>query len=111
MSAQLIMLPKMGAPLRVMTAAQIEAEQKLFLETGYNVSHRARHLGLKRSTLQHHRVPVMGSRQRITPRVLSLIDAGDALLAIASKDAASWEPRLAWAKAKTAITRRKTDRK
>lgn len=109
MPSQLTMLPKMGAPLRVMTAAQIDAEQKLFLETGYNITHRARVLKINRSTLEYHLRPVTGNKQRITPRVQALIDAGDALLAIAPKDETGWQARLAWSKAKQTLTRRKRE--
>lgn len=107
---QTTLLPKMGAPLRKLTAAQIAAEQQLYLQTAYNVTHRARVLGINRSTLDWHLNAVRQVRPRVPARVQALIDAGDQLLAIAPRTEAAWQIRLAWSNAKTAITRRKTNK-
>ena len=99
---------KMGRPLQIMTADLIAAEQKLFLATGYNVTHRARILGIGRSTLDWHLVPVKPTQSRIPMAVQKLIDAGDAIHAMLSvTDEKTWAARLAWNKAKQAITKRK----
>lgn len=107
--AQIGIFPKMGAPLRVITAAQIAAEQKLWLATGYNITHRAKVLGIKPDTLAYHLAPVRGHRTRIVPNVAKLIEAGDALIARLAKDGTNIAERVAWNRAKEKITRRKKD--
>lgn len=107
---QTTFLPKIGAPLRAMTAAQIESERALFAATCYNIAHRAKIIGVHRSTLAWH---LRGSNSRrpprITPRIQKLIDAGDALLALAPKTVDSRPHRLAWTRIRDAIIRRKKD--
>ena len=104
-------LPKMGAPLRVMTASTIEAERNLFLKTGYNISHRARVLGIKRSTLSHHLRDLLASQSmangKIPPTVAALIEAGNALFKHAPSNAIS--ARQDWIIARMAITKRRRD--
>ena len=92
-----------------MTAAQIESERALFASTCYNITHRARVIGVHRSTLAWHLRGASNRPTRITPRIQKLIDAGDALLALAPKTAEAWPHRLAWASARDAIIRRKKD--
>jgi hypothetical protein len=101
------LLPRTGAPLRAMTAKQIAYEQKLFLETGYNITHRARILKVNRSTLEYHLRPVSGNKCRVPVRVQELIEAGEALLAHLPKDETGWTLRLRWTQAKQAATNRK----
>jgi hypothetical protein len=105
MSEQPHMLPAMGAPLRVMTREQIDAERILYQQTGYNVTHRARVLGVHRSTLDFHLACVKGGG-RVTPRIQRLIAAGNAMLAMLPKDETSIAIRAEWAASRAAYTRR-----
>ena len=106
-------LLKMGAPLKVMTAEIIERERDLFTKTRYNVSHRAREIGVKQTTLRHHlRDLLMGaciSEGRIIPKVAALIEAGNRLCELAPATPESVEARRDWFLARTAITKRKSN--
>ena len=103
----MIALPKMGAPLRVLTADQIAREQKLFTETRYNIAHRARILGVRCSTLEYHLRPVKGG-MRVSPRVARLIDAGNALLELVPLTGETVSARAQWGQARAVFIRRKT---
>lgn len=102
-------LPKMGAPLKVITADVIVAERALFIKTGYNVSRRARELGLKRSTLAHHLRDLLTSqslsRGKVTPTIAALIEAGNALFDAAPKTAIGL--RQNWILARMAVAQRR----
>ena len=100
-----IALPKMGAPLRVLSKEQIDAERILYQQTAYNVTHRARVLGVCRSTLDFHLSSVKGGG-RLTPRIQRLIAAGNAMADLMPKDATSIAIRAEWAAAKATYTRR-----
>lgn len=100
--------PKIGAPTRALTAEQIEAERRLWTETQYNVSHRARVLGVNRSVLAYHLSPIT-RESRLTPGLRRLLAAGDALLELVPRGAASIPARQDWVLAKTALTRRKSE--
>lgn len=105
-------IPKMGAPLTVFTASQIEAERDLFTRTCYNISHRARVLGVKRSTLAFHlrdlRMAATISGARIPPTIARLIEAGNSLARLAGASADAVAARQDWVLARLAVTKRKT---
>lgn len=102
-------LPKMGAPLRVMTPDGIAAERDLFIQAGYNVSRRARELGIKRGALAHHLRDLLSAqslrRGKVPPTVGALIDAGNALFDAAPKSAITL--RQNWILARMAVTQRR----
>jgi hypothetical protein len=98
-------LPKMGAPLRKITAKQIEDERTLWLATNYNISHRAKMLGVKRSTLNYHLLPVMPSKPRLSIKIQNLIEAADALRDAAPKNEQGFYLRQAYAAARLAVAR------
>lgn len=106
MTQQTTFLPKVGAPLRVMTQKQIEEERALYLATAYNISHRAKKLGVKRSTLNYHLVPVMGTKPRIPHAVQVLIDAADALRDAAPKNEHGFKLRQDYAIARLALLKK-----
>lgn len=99
-------LPKMGAPLRKMTPKQIDDERTLWLATNYNISHRAKVLGINRSTLNYHLVPVMPNKPRLSPSVQALIEAADALRDAAPRNEQGFYLRQAYTAARLAVAKK-----